>query len=275
MEFFVTANGIPIHISVSGEGEKRTLLFLHGYLETLYIWDDFRSLLPAGYKSVAIDLPGHGLSGTHAQCNDMKFYSDVLASIAQKLKLSDIHIIGHSMGGYIGQRAIREYPDLFVSLTHFNSNPYADNPDKKKQRLKEIELVENGRLVQLAQIAIPNMYAKQNLRKFDEKIHETVEMCETHDPFGISSTIRGLMTREDNVEFLKSTSTPVMFIFGDSDNYLPLERANEIVASLPEAKYHFIHETGHNSFIEKPTEVMNALTCFVESIPQSSNSNNQ
>ena len=58
MEFFATSNKIPVHISDSKNGDT-VLVLLHGYLETLYIWEDFRSLLDSRIRTLAIDLPGH------------------------------------------------------------------------------------------------------------------------------------------------------------------------------------------------------------------------
>lgn len=258
MEYFVTCEGIPVHVSESGKGDNVYLL-LHGYLETLYIWDEFRALLPGSSRIVSIDLPGHGLTGSHGEANTMEFNAAVIKAIFGKLGIEKATVIGHSMGGYVGQRFLKDYPECVAALIHFNSNPYADNPDKKDQRLKEIDFIKNGKLTQLAQIAIPNMYAKENLRQFDEKIAETVEICETHDPLGVAAAVVGLMTREDNVELLRTTSVPVAFIFGDSDSYAPMEVIRKIQHDLPGAKHFIIPQTGHNSFIERPLSVLEAL----------------
>ena len=51
MEFFATVNNIPLHISDTKRGDK-TIVLLHGYLETLYIFQEFTPLLTAkGYIS--------------------------------------------------------------------------------------------------------------------------------------------------------------------------------------------------------------------------------
>ena len=75
MEYFVTCNGIPVHVSETGKGDKAIIL-LHGYLETLYIWEEFRSLLPDSSRIVSIDLPGLGLTGARA-------WTDRLRSLCQ------------------------------------------------------------------------------------------------------------------------------------------------------------------------------------------------
>lgn len=262
MEFFITSNGIPVHVSDTGAGDT-TILFLHGYLETLYIWDEFSDLLGGSFRRISIDLPGHGLSGTHPVSNDMEFDADAAAGILDKLSVASAVVIGHSMGGYVGQAMLRKYPERVSALVHFNSNIHSDDPDKRQQRLREISFIENGRLLSFAQIAIPNMYAKSNLRRCDDKIQETIEICETHDPFGISATVRGLMERPDNEEFLKSVKTPLLFVFGDSDIYTGIDAAKNILAAVPAAEGCFVPESGHNSFIEQPQTVMEALSDFL------------
>lgn len=266
MQFFLTANGVPVHVSDSEKGDK-VLLFLHGYLETLYIWEEFRDSLSSDFRTIAIDLPGHGLSISHPTCNDMHFYADIISDLLVKLKINSCTIIGHSMGGYIGQACLKYHPELFCSLVHFNSNPYADDIAKASERNKEINFIEDGRLMQLASLAIPNMYASANLRSCDNKIQETIELCETHDPFGVSAVVRGLMAREDNVDFLCSCTVPILFVFGDSDHYLPLSKAKKILDDIPNAKGAFIPESGHNSFIEHPAEVSEELLKFLSALP--------
>src|SRR5574344_1117122 len=71
MEFFATAGGISVHISDTQKGEN-CLILLHGYLETMYIWNEFIDLISDDYRVIAIDLPGHGLSGS-TQVNTMDF----------------------------------------------------------------------------------------------------------------------------------------------------------------------------------------------------------
>ncbi len=262
MEFFITSQGIPVHVSDSGKGEK-VFLLLHGYLETLYIWNEFREILPTSFRTIAIDLPGHGLSGSHPECNSMSFCSDVIAEVLTKLGVSQCSVIGHSMGGYVAQACLRHHPEFFSSLINFNSNPYSDDPSKEKERLKEIDFINSGKLSQLSSIAIPNMYAQSNLRSCDDKIQETIEISDTHDISGVAATIRGLMSRPDNILFLSNCDKPILFIFGDHDIHMSLSKAQQILKDIPNAKGAFIPDTGHNSFIERPTLTLESLMNFL------------
>ena len=56
MEKFIMANDTALRISDSGRGET-TLALLHGYLESLEVWEDLAKRLAPYYRIVAIDIP--------------------------------------------------------------------------------------------------------------------------------------------------------------------------------------------------------------------------
>lgn len=261
MEYFAISNGIPVHILDTKKGES-TIVLLHGYLETLYIFNELIEKLEKRYRVIAIDLPGHGLSGSDKEINSMQFCAGVVADILKKNDIADAWVAGHSMGGYVAQNCIKHYPELFKGVILLNSTPFADSPDKKEGREREIELIRKSKLGSLAALSIPNMYAPANLRKFDEKIEETVEISETHDPNGIIACIKGMMARSDTKEVLASQQR-AMFIFGTEDKFISTEVRENLIGEFPNVKAVVIPGTGHNSFIEEPEKVVEAIADFI------------
>ncbi len=81
--------------------EKISLVLLHGYLETHEIWDSFRVLLDGSFRTIAPDLPGHGLSGTF-DVNHMEKQADVICAYLQKQNIEKVIVAGHSMVGLCG-----------------------------------------------------------------------------------------------------------------------------------------------------------------------------
>lgn len=262
MEFFATSNGIPVHVSDTGKGDINILL-LHGYLETLYVWEDIIPYFPKNYRFISIDLPGHGLSGSHSQVNSMKFCADTIQELLVKLDIQNYYVVGHSLGGYIGIELLRSYKEFIQGLILINSNSFADSESVSLEREKEIHFITQGRLLTLASIAIPNMFKPSNLRLFDSKIQELLEIAETHDPEGIAASVRGMSEREDTTTFLSSVNVPMMAIFGDSDRYFTLDDINLMVSKIPSLKHYIIPNTGHNSYIENPQQVVEKIVDFV------------
>lgn len=261
MEFFAISNQIPVHILDTKKGDT-TILLLHGYLETLYIFNELVELLEKKYRVIAIDLPGHGLSGSNDEVNSMDFSATVAADVLRICGVEKAYVAGHSMGGYIAQHCMKLFPEKFEGLVLLNSSPFADSDEKKADRAREIDLVLAGRLNSIVSLSIPKMFAPQNLRRLDEKIEETKEISETHDPKGIAACIKGLMEREDTKEVL-AAQKKAMFIFGTDDKFISAEVRDKLIADFPNVKAVVIPETGHNSFVEEPQKVFEALVQFI------------
>ena len=54
-EKFIMAGSTPMHIADSQRGDKCVVL-LHGYLESMLVWDEFAALLKESVRVVTIDL---------------------------------------------------------------------------------------------------------------------------------------------------------------------------------------------------------------------------
>lgn len=263
MEFFVTSQGIPVRVLDSGKGET-TLLFLHGYLETLDIWEDFMATVPVSYRTVAIDLPGHGLTGSRPEVNDIDFCAQVAAGVLDILQVEKVIPVGHSMGGYVAQSFLELYPERTLALIHLNSNCFADLPEKAADREREIGLVLEGKLLSLASVSVPRMYARENLRRLDDAVQKTVELCDMHDPAGICASLRGMMRRKNQTSLLQEAGKPLLFVFGDSDPFFPPDRRELLLKSLPAAESVVLSGTAHNSFLEDPDTTLAVILSFLQ-----------
>ena len=64
------AGSTALHIADSGVGEKCVVL-LHGYLESMYVWEDFLPLLTPHFRVITVDIPGHGISEVKGEVHTM------------------------------------------------------------------------------------------------------------------------------------------------------------------------------------------------------------
>jgi pimeloyl-ACP methyl ester carboxylesterase len=262
MEFFATSNGIPVHISDTEKGDI-VILLLHGYLETLYVWEDFIKLFPANYRFISIDLPGHGLTGTHPHSNSMEFCADTIKSVLDKCAVQKCYVAGHSLGGYISFEFQKKYPESVQGLIMINTNTRADSQDVAASRDKEVNFILSGRHLALASIAVPNMFKKENLRRLDDKIQEIIEIAETHDPEGLAASVRGMASRVDNTSYISSINIPVLALFGDSDGFFDMTQVQAQISDLPNATSHVVPNSGHDSYLEDPEFVAGKIQEFI------------
>ena len=268
MEYFTIAAGISVHVwdtkdEKSPEGP--CLVLLHGYLETMYVYTEFVEALKAHFRVIVIDMPGHGLTdsapadASGERVNTLAFCAEVVAGVLDHCGVDKAIVAGHSMGGYVTLKLLQDHPERVERAILLHSNPWADAPEKAADREREKALIRENKLMALASYSIPRMYYEENLRDCDEKIRETVELCETHDPEGIIASIEGLRTRPDLQSVMTQLPAPLLVIHGDHDTFLPLERVEKMKKLFPKVQYQLISETGHNSFIERPDATLAAL----------------
>lgn len=91
---YVEANGLKHHVAEIGSGST-VVLFLHGFPEIWYTWRyQMIAVAKAGYRAIAPDFRGYGLSDKPPVPEDTTFSALVadLPPILEALKVDKVHI---------------------------------------------------------------------------------------------------------------------------------------------------------------------------------------
>ncbi|MDR1022816.1 MAG: alpha/beta hydrolase [Prevotellaceae bacterium] len=264
MEKFITCSGMPVRVATYGNRSDNgsAALLLHGYLESLEVWGNFAEQLGRHVYTVALDLPGHGLSDTHPEVNSMELMADVAAEACAQLSAGRVAAIGHSMGGYVALALAKKYPALVSSLCLLHSTPNADTEEKKLQRDHEIALIAEGKKETLAQQSISMLFAADNASRLYEPIADIETCALIADDTGTIASLRGMKEREDMNEFLKTFGKPLLFVFGKKDRHISWEAASATVERFPQAQLLALENSGHAGFIEEEEIVLATIKSF-------------
>jgi len=95
---------VGIRIAESGVAHAPPILLVHGWGASIYMWRAwFAPLARAGFRVLAIDLPGHGLSDkpTDAGRYTVDRMVATLREVVEIERLESPHLVGQSMGGAI------------------------------------------------------------------------------------------------------------------------------------------------------------------------------
>jgi len=96
--YLTVGDGTVIHYKDWGKGQP--IVFSHGWPLQGDAWEDQMFFLAAhGYRVIAHDRRGHGLSSQPWDGNDMDHYADDLAALITHLDLKNAVLVGHSTGG--------------------------------------------------------------------------------------------------------------------------------------------------------------------------------
>ena len=105
-----SSDGAVIAYSIRGDGPT-TLLFVHGWACDQTYWSSQVGELAQAYTVVTLDLAGHGLSGDSRQDWSIARFADDVVAVLEALELTDVVLIGHSLGGFIVLEAALAAPD--------------------------------------------------------------------------------------------------------------------------------------------------------------------
>jgi pimeloyl-ACP methyl ester carboxylesterase len=108
-------DGVPIAYTVAGEGEG-ALLFIHGWACDRYYWASQIYDFAETHKVVAIDLAGHGDSGSDRAEWTLESLARDVQAVVDQLDLGSVILVGHSMGGPVALEAARLMPDRVVGV---------------------------------------------------------------------------------------------------------------------------------------------------------------
>lgn len=262
-ENFVIAGDAVLHVADSGKGEKCVVL-LHGYLESMYVWDDFLPLLTPKVRVVTVDIPGHGISDAIAEKQTMELMADTLRDMLDAMGIERVTMVGHSMGGYIALAFCEKYPERLDGVVLLSSTPNADTDEKKENRRREIALVRAGKKDMLAAVAPEAGFAEQNRKRLRDYIEDLVEQVHMTEEDGIVALLEGMIARKDQNEMLRQSAVRQLFILGKKDGYIPVEVAEAFIAKNPQAEVAWLEESGHMGFIEEPAACAEALLRFAQ-----------
>lgn len=264
MEKFALLNGVATRYLDTGEKEASlAIVLIHGYLESLDIWDEFINLLKPKFRVLALDLPGHGISEVVGEKHTMPFLADTVHALLAECGVQKAMVVGHSMGGYVALAFAESYATELSALVLLHSSPMGDTPERADNRKREIELILAGKKELLATTNPAKSFADSSRKRLWQEIDYLTEQAMLTEDEGAVAILRGVMERKDSSKMLRELHVPQLLVFGRFDSFIPQEAAETIIAAEPQAQVLWLENSGHMGFLEEPQKVADALAELV------------
>ena len=271
---FMQANDVELHYRKwdygEGVGEKNILL-VHGLGGSTYSWrHNAPALADAGYRVIAVDLPGFGLSERKTG------FEHTAAARAEYLWMmleelypgADWHLIGHSMGGATVSAMALQQPEKSESVTLAAGALVGSEPSLSRLFLRYPPVsrwagVLAGTFI-LNESRIESLLASAYGREAS-----TEEIRGYLHPLLVESTVQTIP------EILKANATPllqnldkitvpVLCIWGENDQWVPLEQGKELHELFPNSELTVMPEEGHNPMETAPEKFNQLLLDFLK-----------
>lgn len=230
---------------------KETLVLLHGFMENCSIWKDMEPHLSENFSLLKIDLPGHGQSEIAAEVQTMALMAEEVKKVLDDQNLTQIHLLGHSMGGYTSLAFAEKHPEYLKSLTLFFSTYFPDDAEKKEQRIKSYRIIKDA-FAHYARAGVPNLFNPNERDTLEGKIETALEIALSTNNLGALASVKGMVERTDKKHVLENLDAKILVLAGKHDNAVKTE---VMIKNLPDRTNikSYVLDCGHNGHWEKPS----------------------
>jgi N-formylmaleamate deformylase len=111
----VLVNGIKLHYTRTGHGDKPPLVLVHGFSDNGLLWTPTARDLESEYDVIMPDMRGHGLSARVQPNENVDMAADV-AELIRTLGIERPIIGGHSMGAMVAYQVGLRFPQLASAI---------------------------------------------------------------------------------------------------------------------------------------------------------------
>lgn len=248
-------------VRYSDRGQGRAVVLLHGFLESLDIFDELTAKLSKSFRVISIDLPGHGQTPSVGYIHTMELMAGCVKAVMDSLHLKKYVVVGHSMGGYVALAFAELFPEHVKGFCLFHSTAMPDSEEKKKDRERVAEIVKQDHKEFVSGL-IPKLFSQENLPLLRGDVAHAKKIALDTPKEGIVAALLGMKERTSRELVLKNAKCPVLFIIGKKDVILAWENLL-LLTSLPGRSFNILLEhAGHMGFYEAPVETFKAIRKF-------------
>jgi pimeloyl-ACP methyl ester carboxylesterase len=255
--FSFVCKGARIHYQRSGDGPP--LLFLKSE-DSLPGSDRFIDALTQEFDVIVPDHPGFGASDTPDWLKGIGDAAYFYLDFFNRLDLTQMHIVGSSLGGWLAAEIAVRNTDRIASITLISplgvrrkGVPFGDifmwTPEENlRNRLFDQKTAE-------CLVALARNHSKDEATAYLKDRYAAARLC-WHPRFHNPELQR----------WLHRIDRPLQLIWGDADRIVPPEISAVWRDALPQAQLVMIEQCGHLPHIEHPTTVADKVRLFIKGV---------
>jgi len=256
----VHANGIDIHYRIDGT-DGAWVMLAHALGVDHRLWDSIATRLAARHRVLRYDARGHGQSSAPHGAYTLFQMTDDVAGLLDALSIEQVHFVGLSMGGMVGQILGVRHPQRLLSLTLCDTvchTPVSAHA-MWDERIGQVEAHGMSGIIEPTMqrwLTTPFHEAHPDAV---ERIRNLLRSTPPHGYVGACLAIKALDTRSA----LERIACPTLVMTGEEDAGAPVEVAREIASHIPNARLKVMPRAAHLAPIEQEEAFLADLDEFL------------
>ena len=233
--------GLSVRYLHGGDGP--TIVVLHHSTGSLG-WLPFYDLLAENYTVLVPDLPGYGQSERPAWAREPRDIALILSAFILKMDLSNIHLIGFGLGGFLAAEIAtfgHERLDRLILVGAAGVKP-------KEGEIVDQMLIDFYEYVQ-AGFSDLNKYTEIFGEELDQA---TKELWDYSREMTARISWAPYMFSRRLLPLLSEVDTPTLLLWGEDDRIVPLDCGKQYEQAIPNSTLKVLKNAGHLIELEDP-----------------------
>jgi len=268
---FVHIDGAKIHYQEFGDKARPTLILVHGYTASVYVWHAAAPLLADnGFHVVAIDLLGFGYSEKPAWFDySITSQARMIARFMNRLGIGRATLVGSSYGGAVAATLALDYPERVEKLVLVDA---VCNDDLKSHPILKLASVPG-----VGEMITPFLVdSKRFLRR---RMHGTLAKANHHliNKERVASVLRPLKAADAHHSLLATSrnwhaqrierdahliNQPTLIVWGEEDTVTLISDGHKLHDSILNSRLVVLKDCGHVPPEERPELFAELVTEF-------------
>jgi 3-oxoadipate enol-lactonase len=260
----IKANGIQMNYELSGRKDNPVLMLSHSLGSSLAMWNPQMKALEPHFQVLRYDIRGHGRSEAPPGAYTLELLGEDAVALLDALGIDDVHWIGLSMGGMIGQSVALNYPKRLKSLTLCDT--MAVVPEEAQPIWEErIDAVREKGVESQLEPTMERWFTPSflNLNPYMlGVIRKEFLATPAKGYLGCIYAIRKLKY----LDRLSEIKIPTLIMVGEDDPGTPVAVSEAMQQRIPNSKLVIIKSARHLSNVEQPEVFNTNLLRFLNSL---------
>ena len=263
---YVSVRGINTRFSKTGKGD--TIIFLHGFPETLQTWRFVIPRLTDHFQCVALDLKGFGYSDKPQGDYSPWGMADFVKDFMDTMKIDSASLVATDTGLNIGCAFAVKFSKRIKKLILMAGTIYKEGIAAPEVVLLTVKPLGELILYRLGPVAI-----KMGLKKgFYGKERISQELFnEYYNPFRESlgrkralELMRSYNKAASSMsEEVKKINKPTLILWAQYERFFHISTVHRLRREIKNSRLEIISDSGHFIQEERPEEVVRLITVFV------------
>lgn len=261
-----------LRISYVDVGDGPTILLLHGLGHSTHGWRKVMGpLAEAGYRVMAVDLPGFGYSDKPGDYS-LEHYVDFVRNWLDLHAIATAAVVGNSMGGAIATAVAGLAPERVSALVLADPGGFGRDVTwaLRFAGLRIVRSALNRRLTPWkVRQALRWVYADSSLIE-DEEVDRIVEIDELPGSreafFEIAHKVIGLRGLRPGLglgDIPTGIAAPTLILWGRRDRVIPVSHAERAHQAIPGSEVVIFESSGHCPQLEVPDAFSDTVLRFL------------